>query len=115
MANTDLLLMEPMLISDVPSPDGSYGPQPLTHSRPKAPVPAGAFPHFDSLEVCDLRWEHDFRAANLHVRRIGTPSTQSLTGRELRALRAHQRGSEASPFVLCRSAALRSPRLDFHA
>ncbi len=38
-------------------------------------------------ELVDLRWEQiDFRAANLHVRRVkrGTPSTHPLTGRELR-------------------------------
>jgi integrase len=53
-------------------------------------------------ELCDLRWEQiDFRGANLHVRRLknGLPSTHPLTGRELRALRRHQRESERSPFV----------------
>jgi integrase len=53
-------------------------------------------------EVCDLRWEQiDFKGANLHVRRLknGLPSTHPLTGRELRALRRHQRESEKSPFV----------------
>jgi integrase len=53
-------------------------------------------------EVCDLRWEQvDFKTASLHVRRLknGTPSTHPLTGRELRALRRHQRESRRSPFV----------------
>ena len=67
-----------------------------------------------AAEVCDLRWEQvDFKAANLHVRRVknGTPSTHPLTGRELRALRAHQRQSEASPFVFVseRGAPLTAP------
>src|SRR5205823_14755647 len=55
-----------------------------------------------AAEVCDLRWEQvDFKTASLHVRRLknGTPSTHPLTGRELRALRRHQRESERSPFV----------------
>jgi len=53
-------------------------------------------------EICDLRWEQvDFKTASLHVRRLknGTPSTHPLTGRELRALRRHQRESTRSPFV----------------
>jgi integrase len=53
-------------------------------------------------EVCDLRWEQvDFTTGTLHVRRLknGTPSTHPLTGRELRALRRHQRESERSPFA----------------
>jgi integrase len=53
-------------------------------------------------EVVDLRWDQvDFKTASLHVRRLknGTPSTQPLTGRELRALRRHQRESAKSPFV----------------
>jgi integrase len=53
-------------------------------------------------EVCDLRWDQvDFKAATLHVRRLknGTSSTHPLTGRELRALRRHQRESAKSPFV----------------
>jgi site-specific recombinase XerD len=42
-----------------------------------------------------------FKTASLHVRRLknGTPSTHPLTGRELRALRRHQRESAKSPFV----------------
>jgi integrase len=59
-----------------------------------------AFRHgLRASEVCDLRWEQiDFKAATLHVRgtKGGTPATQPLTGRELRALRRHQRA--------CRSA-----------
>ena len=62
-----------------------------------------AFRHgLRSGEVCDLRWEQvDFKTASLHVRRLknGTPSTHPLTGRELRALRRHQRESTRSPFV----------------
>jgi tripartite tricarboxylate transporter family receptor/integrase-like protein len=65
-------------------------------------------------KTCDLRWEQvDFKAANLHVRRVknGTPSTHPLTGPELRALRAHQRESEPSPFVFVseRGAPLTAP------
>ena len=55
-----------------------------------------------AAEVVDLRWEQvDFKAASLHVRRAknGTPATHPLTGRELRALRKHQRDSDGSPFV----------------
>ncbi len=67
-----------------------------------------------AAEVCDLRWEQvDFKAANLHVRRVenGTPATHPLTGREMRALRKHQRGSERSPFVFVseRGAPLTAP------
>ena len=62
-----------------------------------------AFRHgLRAAEVCDLRWEQvDFKTASLHVRRLknGTPSTHPLTGRELRALRRHQRESANSPFV----------------
>ena len=53
-------------------------------------------------EVVDLRWDQiDFKAASLHVRRLknGTPSTHPLTGRELRALRRHQRETLKSPLV----------------
>jgi integrase len=65
-------------------------------------------------EVCDLRWEQvDFKTASLHVRRLknGTPSTHPLTGRELRALRRHQRESRRSPFVFVseRDAPLSAP------
>src|SRR5260370_27344880 len=55
-----------------------------------------------AAEVCDLRWEQiDFKTATLHVRRLknGTPATHPLTGRQLRALRKHQRDSARSPFV----------------
>jgi integrase len=62
-----------------------------------------AFRHgLRAAEVCDLRWEQvDFKTASLHVRRLnnGTPGTHPLTGRELRALRRHQRESTKSPFV----------------
>ncbi len=50
-------------------------------------------------ELVDLRWEQiDFRAANLHVRRVkrGTPSTHPLTGRELRMLRQLKREGAGS-------------------
>jgi integrase len=53
-------------------------------------------------EIVDLRWDQvDFKTASMHVRRLknGTPSTHPLTGRELRALRRHQRESAKSPFV----------------
>jgi len=65
-------------------------------------------------EVCDLRWEQiDFTTATLHVRRIknGTPATHPLTGREMRALRRHQRESARSAFVFVseRGAPLSAP------
>jgi integrase len=54
-------------------------------------------------EVVDLRWDQiEFKAANLHVRRVkqGTPSTHPILGDELRALRRLQREQESkSPFV----------------
>ena len=67
-----------------------------------------------AAEVCDLRWgQVDFKTANLHVRRKknGTPATHPLTGREMRALRKHQRGSEQSQFVFVseRGAPLTAP------
>ena len=77
-----------------------------------------AFRHgLRAAEVCDLRWEQiDFAAATLHVRRIkhGTPSTHPLTGREMRALRKHQRetsrsASGAFVFVSERAAPLSAP------
>ena len=62
-----------------------------------------AFRHgLRAAEVCDLRWEQiDFTTATLHVRRIkhGTPATHPLTGREMRALRKHQREASPSAFV----------------
>jgi integrase len=74
-----------------------------------------AFRHgLRAAEVCDLRWEQiDFASATLHVRRVknGTPATHPLTGRELRALRKHQRESVKSPFVFVseRGAPLSAP------
>ena len=76
-----------------------------------------AFRHgLRAAEVCDLRWEQiDFTAATLHVRRIknGTPATHPLTGREMRALRKHQRASPGAPgafvFVSERGAPLSAP------
>ena len=67
-----------------------------------------------AAEICDLRWEQvDFKTASLHVRRVknGTPATHPLTGREMRALRKHQRDSERSPFVFVseRGAPLTAP------
>jgi integrase len=53
-----------------------------------------------AAEVCDLRWDQvDFNGAALHVRRVknGTPSTHSIQGDELRALRRLQRESPPSP------------------
>jgi type 1 fimbriae regulatory protein FimB/type 1 fimbriae regulatory protein FimE len=55
-----------------------------------------------AAEIVDMRWEQvNFDRGELHVRRVknGTPSTHPLTGRELRALRQHQRQSPRSPFV----------------
>jgi integrase len=65
-------------------------------------------------ELVDLRWEQiDFKTATLHVRRIknGTPATHPLTGREMRALRRHQRESGRSVFVFVseRGAPLSAP------
>jgi integrase len=74
-----------------------------------------AFRHgLRATEVCDLRWEQvDFKTASLHVRRLknGIPSTHPLTGRELRALRRHQRESDKSPFIFVseRGAPLSAP------
>jgi integrase len=67
-----------------------------------------------AAEVVDLRWEQvDFKTGSLHVRRAknGTPSTHPLTGRELRALRKHQRESAKSAFVFVseRGAPLTAP------
>ena len=67
-----------------------------------------------AAEVCDLRWEQiDFATATLHVRRIkhGTPATHPLTGREMRALRKHQREASRSAFVFVseRAAPLSAP------
>jgi integrase len=64
-----------------------------------------AFRHgLRAAEVCDLRWEQiDFATATLHVRRIkhGTPATHPLTGREMRALRKHQREGFAKRVCVC--------------
>jgi integrase len=74
-----------------------------------------AFRHgLRAAEVCDLRWEQiDFTTATLHVRRIkhGTPATHPLTGREMRALRKHQREASPSAFVFVseRGAPLSAP------
>ena len=67
-----------------------------------------------AVEVCDLRWEQvNFKTAMLHVRRVknGTPASHPLTGREMRALRRHQRESRPSPFVFVseRGAPLTAP------
>ena len=53
-------------------------------------------------ELVALTWHQvDLKGALLHVarRKNGTPSTQPLTGRELRALRALLRDAEGSPWV----------------
>src|SRR5689334_19994448 len=65
-------------------------------------------------EIVDLRWEQvDFKTGTLHVRRVknGTPATHPLTGREMRALRKHQRESARSAFVFVseRGAPLSAP------
>ena len=63
-------------------------------------------------EVIDLRWDQvDFKAATLHVRRLKNGTPHPLTGRELRALRRHQRKSAKSPFVFVseRGAPLSAP------
>jgi type 1 fimbriae regulatory protein FimB/type 1 fimbriae regulatory protein FimE len=62
-----------------------------------------AFRHgLRASELVDLRWEQvDLQNGILHVRRVkrGSPATHPLTGRELRALRRHQREAGPSPFV----------------
>jgi pimeloyl-ACP methyl ester carboxylesterase len=63
-----------------------------------------AFRHgLRASELVDLRWEQiDLEHALLHVRRLknGSPATQPLTGKELRALRRLEREQELnSPFV----------------
>ncbi len=74
-----------------------------------------AFRHgLRAAEICDLRWEQvNFKTATLHVRRVknGMPATHPLTGREMRALRKHQRQSDRSPylFVSERGAPLTAP------
>jgi len=74
-----------------------------------------AFRHgLRAAELVDLRWEQvDFKTATLHVRRLknGIPTNHPLTGRELRALRRHQRESVKSPFVFVseRGAPLKAP------
>jgi integrase len=53
-------------------------------------------------EVTDLKWEQvDFDRSEIHVNRLkgGTPATHPLTGRELRELRRHKRGSPPASFV----------------
>jgi type 1 fimbriae regulatory protein FimB/type 1 fimbriae regulatory protein FimE len=56
-----------------------------------------------SSELVDLRWDQiDFRAGNLHVRRVkaGTPATHPIPGDELRAPRQLQREQDPkSPYV----------------
>jgi type 1 fimbriae regulatory protein FimB/type 1 fimbriae regulatory protein FimE len=74
------------------------------HGHRDATMILAAFRHgFRVCELVNLRWEQvDLDGAVLHVRRAksGTPSTQPLTGRELRALRRLRRESgTASPFV----------------
>jgi integrase len=74
-----------------------------------------AFRHgLRAAELVDLRWEQvDFKTASLSVRRLknGIDTTHPLTGRELRALRRHQRESAKSPFVFVseRGAPLTAP------
>jgi type 1 fimbriae regulatory protein FimB/type 1 fimbriae regulatory protein FimE len=57
---------------------------------------------FRVSELVALTWQQvDLKGALVHVarRKNGTPSTQPLTGRELRALRALLRGADGSPWV----------------
>jgi integrase len=85
------------------------------HGHRDALMALVAFRHgLRAAEVVDLRWEQvDFKTASLHVRRVknGTPSTHPLTGRELRALRRHEKESPKSPFVFVseRGAPLSAP------
>jgi integrase len=68
-----------------------------------APMVLLAYRHaLRAAEIVDLRWEQiDFKTATLHVRRVknGKPAMHPLTGREMRELRQHHRGSPQSPFV----------------
>jgi site-specific recombinase XerD len=53
-------------------------------------------------ELCDVQWNQiDFTTGVIHVRRLkgSVPSTQPLTGREMRALRKLQRDGDKNPFV----------------
>jgi type 1 fimbriae regulatory protein FimB/type 1 fimbriae regulatory protein FimE len=62
-----------------------------------------AFRHgLRASELVCLRWDQvDFEGGVLHVarRKRGTPSTQPISGRELRALRRLKREAQASPFI----------------
>jgi integrase len=62
-----------------------------------------AFRHgLRASELVGLRWDQiDFEGGVLHVarRKRGTPSTQPISGRELRALRRLKREAKPSPFV----------------
>jgi integrase len=86
------------------------------HGHPDALIVLLAYRHgLRAAEVVDLRWgeQVDFKSAILGVRRVkaGTPSSHPLSGRELRALRQHQRESKSSPFVFVseRGAPLTAP------
>jgi integrase len=73
------------------------------HGRRDALMILLAYRHgLRAAEVVALRWEQvDLVRAVLHVNRVknGTPSTHPLTGRELRALRQHQRDNGGHDFV----------------
>jgi type 1 fimbriae regulatory protein FimB/type 1 fimbriae regulatory protein FimE len=116
--------MKPISLAHSPTTEVRTVPLRLPNSalsNARTPYPGGsreadrgllAFRHgLRAGEVVDLQWEQiDFAGAVLHVRRIknGSPSTHPLTGRELRALRQHQRESSRSPSSLSRNAALPS-------
>src|SRR5215211_4231765 len=74
------------------------------HGHRDATMILVAFRHgFRVAELIDLKWEQvEMEGAVLHVTRVksGSPSTQPLTGRELRALRRMRREAKtSSPFV----------------
>src|SRR5262245_57354044 len=73
------------------------------HGHRDATMILVAFRHgLRAAELVGLRWDQiDFAGGILHVarRKRGTPSTQPISGRELRALRRLKREAPASPFV----------------
>ena len=73
------------------------------HGHRDATMILVAFRHgLRASELVGLRWDQiDFEGGVLHVarRKRGTPSTQPISGRELRALRRLKREAQASPFI----------------
>jgi integrase len=73
------------------------------HAHRDATMILVAFRHaLRAAELVALRWDQiDFDGGVMHVarRKRGTPSTQPISGRELRALRRLKRDARPSPFV----------------